>query len=46
MNVQFTFSWCAVGQALLLACGLVMALGMSGTIRVLSARSAPYLRGE
>jgi putative ABC transport system permease protein len=46
MRVQFIFSWGAVAQALLMSCVLVVALGLAGTVRVLSARSVPYLRGE
>jgi putative ABC transport system permease protein len=46
MKVQFVFSWRAVAQALLLACALVVVIGIAGTARVLSARSAPHLRGE
>lgn len=46
MKVEFTFSWVAVAQALLLSSALVVALGMAGTARVLSARSASHLRGE
>jgi len=46
MKVEFTFSWSAVSQAILLSSALVVALGMAGTARVLSARSAAHLRGE
>lgn len=46
MKVEFTFSWSAVAQALLLSCALVVVFGMAGTARVLSARSAAHLRGE
>jgi putative ABC transport system permease protein len=46
MRVEFTFSWSAVAQALLLSCALVVVMGMAGTARVLSARSTSYLRGE
>ncbi|MGE0765824.1 MAG: ABC transporter permease [Hyphomicrobiaceae bacterium] len=46
MKVEFAFSWAAVGQAVLLSCALVVALGMAGTARVLSAKSATYLRGD
>jgi putative ABC transport system permease protein len=46
MRVEFTFSWSAVAQALLLSCALVVVMGMIGTARVLSSRSTSYLRGE
>ncbi|MGD9804892.1 MAG: ABC transporter permease [Hyphomicrobiaceae bacterium] len=46
MKVEFVFSWRAVAQALALACTLVVVIGIAGTARVLSARSAPHLRGE
>jgi putative ABC transport system permease protein len=46
IKVPFFFSGGAVAQALLLSCGLVVALGMAGTLRVLASRPVPYLRGE
>jgi len=46
MKIPFTFSPAAVGQALLLAIGLVLAFGSLGTWAVLRARPAPYLRSE
>lgn len=46
MEVPFTFSWAAVGQALGLAVALVAAFGAFGTWRVLKAPSVPYLRSE
>jgi len=46
MEVELAFSWGAVGQALGLASGLVLAFGAIGTWRVLQARPVPYLRSE
>ncbi len=46
MDVPFTFSWVAVGQALGLAIGLVVVFGGLGTWHVLRAPSVPYLRAE
>jgi putative ABC transport system permease protein len=46
MDVEFTFSWPAVLQALALAVGLVVAFGGLGTWQVLRARPVPYLRSE
>ncbi len=44
IKVPFLFSWSSVAQALGLAIGLVVALGLAGTWRVLRAPSVPYLR--
>ena len=46
IKVQFVFSWGAVAQAMGLSIGLVVALGLAGTARVLAARPVPHLRGE
>ncbi|MEQ1710670.1 MAG: FtsX-like permease family protein [Hyphomicrobium sp.] len=46
MDVEFTFSWTAVGIALGLAVGLVVLFGGLGTLQVLRARPVPYLRSE
>ncbi len=46
IKVEFLFSWTAVAQALFLAIALVVAMGLAGTARVLSARPVPHLRGE
>jgi putative ABC transport system permease protein len=46
IKVQFTFSWPAIVQSMVLSIGLVVALGLVGTSRVLGARPVPYLRGE
>jgi putative ABC transport system permease protein len=46
MDVEFTFSWAAVAQALALSTGLVLLFGAVGTWQVLRARPVPYLRSE
>ncbi|MEO1207305.1 MAG: FtsX-like permease family protein [Pseudomonadota bacterium] len=46
MDVRFTFSWLAVGQAIGLASGLVLLFGGLGTWQALRARPVPYLRSE
>ena len=46
IRVEFVFSWTAVAQALLLSIALVVAMGLAGTARVLSARPVPHLRGD
>jgi putative ABC transport system permease protein len=46
MELEFTFSWSAVGFALATASLLVLAFGAIGTWRVLSARPVPYLRSQ
>ncbi|MGE0698711.1 MAG: ABC transporter permease [Hyphomicrobiaceae bacterium] len=46
MKVQFAFSGLAVLQAVALSVGLVVAMGLLGTARVLAAPPVPYLRGE
>ncbi len=46
IKVEFVFSWSAVAQAMALAVALVVAMGLAGTARVLSARPVPHLRGE
>ncbi len=46
MDVEFTFSWPAVFQALGLAAGLVAMFGGWGTWQVLRAPPVPYLRSE
>ncbi|MEL7048543.1 MAG: FtsX-like permease family protein, partial [Pseudomonadota bacterium] len=46
MDVQFTFSWLAVAQAIGLSSGLVLLFGGLGTWQALRARPVPYLRSE
>ncbi len=46
MDVEFSFSWAAVGLALGLATSLVVLFGGLGTLQVLRARPVPYLRSE
>jgi len=46
MELEFAFSWRAVGLALATASALVLVFGAIGTWRVLSARPVPYLRTE
>ncbi|HJZ31349.1 MAG TPA: FtsX-like permease family protein [Hyphomicrobiaceae bacterium] len=46
MDLEFTFSWGAALEALLLATVLVAAFGGFGTWRVLRAPTIPYLRSE
>lgn len=46
MELDFTFSWSAVGLALAVASALVLLFGAIGTWRVLSARPVPYLRTQ
>jgi putative ABC transport system permease protein len=46
MDVEFTFSWLAVIQALGLAAGLVVAFGAAGTWQVLRSPAVPYLRSQ
>jgi putative ABC transport system permease protein len=46
MNIEFTFAWGPVGQALLLALFLVAVFGGLGTWSVLRARPVHYLRSE
>ncbi len=46
IRVEFVFSWMPVAQALFLSIALVVAMGLAGTARVLSARPVPHLRGE
>lgn len=46
MDLEFTFSWAAVAQAVGVALALVLVFGGLGTWRVLSARPVPYLRSE
>ncbi|MBS0241870.1 MAG: FtsX-like permease family protein [Proteobacteria bacterium] len=46
MKVEFTFSISAIAQSVGIAIGLVVTLGLFGTLRVLAARPVPYLRGE
>jgi putative ABC transport system permease protein len=45
-EVKFAFSWLAAADAVLLALALVLGVGAIATWRVLSAKAAPYLRGE
>jgi putative ABC transport system permease protein len=45
-EVKFAFSWLAATEAVLLALALVLGVGAIATWRVLSAKAAPYLRGE
>lgn len=46
MDLQFTFSWPAAIQTMLLASGLVAIFGGYGTWRVLKAPPVPHLRSE
>lgn len=46
MEVELSFSWMAVAQALALATGLIALFGGLGTWRVLRARPLPQLRTE
>jgi len=46
MDIEFNFAWAPVGQALVLALGLVAIFGGFGTWAVLRARPVPYLRSE
>lgn len=46
MKLEFTFSWIAAGQALLLAVAMVLAFGALGTWAILRAPAVPYLRSE
>lgn len=46
MNLEFSFSWAAALQAILLAITLVLTFGAVGTWSVLKARPVPYLRSE
>lgn len=46
MEVDFTFSWVAVGQAVVLSIALVSLFGGVGTWSILRAKSVPYLRTE
>jgi putative ABC transport system permease protein len=45
-EVKFVLSGLAAGETLLLALALVLGVGATATWRVLSAKAAPYLRGE
>jgi putative ABC transport system permease protein len=45
-EVKFVFSGLAAAETLLLAFALVLGVGAFATWRVLSAKAAPYLRGE
>jgi len=44
--VPFLFSGRAAAETVLLALALVLGVGAIATWRVLSAKAAPYLRGE
>ncbi|MFV0298369.1 MAG: ABC transporter permease, partial [Hyphomicrobiaceae bacterium] len=46
LKLPFTFTSSAVAQAILLAIGLIVALGLIGTRAVLRAPSVPYLRSD
>jgi len=46
MGVDFTFSALALAQAGALAVLLMVVFGAVGTLQVLSAKAAPYLRSE
>lgn len=46
MDLDFVFSFKALAQALGVAITLVLAFGLAGTWRVLSAPALPYLRSE
>jgi putative ABC transport system permease protein len=45
-EVEFVFAPLAAAETVLLALGLVLAVGAIATWRVLSAKAAPYLRAE
>ena len=45
-ELKFVFSVTAVAETVLLALALVLGIGAIATWRVLSAKAAPYLRGE
>ena len=45
-EVPFVFSGLAAAETVLLALALVLGVGAIATWRVLSAKAAPYLRGE
>ena len=45
-EVPFVFSGVAASETVLLALALVLGVGAVATWRVLSAKAAPYLRGE
>jgi putative ABC transport system permease protein len=44
--VKFAFSGLAAVETVMLALALVLGVGAIATWRVLSAKAAPYLRGE